>query len=228
MNCHHHQLSYLQQIGDLLKDKYKPVAARLGYISKLIQLGQQVHVKGTDAPRLTRCKACHAPINFDDIHHEKQWIRITCSLCGIQRKYGILNDQKLYRNRKRCKKVKEKIVKVEKIKDEILQTAENTAAINKTLEEKTAVNDQADSQLDDEIIEVLVKQRERQKNQQKCDKQTHELEQQQRQSKRLKPQADDDEIVVITPAPQTSPRKLRPSTKLVTKCSAQQISKSKK
>lgn len=187
MACHN-QLSYLQQVSDLLQDKYKRLAARLGYIAKLIQLGQQVHTRGTDAPRLMRCKACHAPINFDNIRHEERWIHIKCSLCGLRRKYSILKDIKLYKRRptRRQKKIR-----------------------------------RADSPEEIEIIESLVQKDPRQ-GQQGQQEPILKL----RQSERLK-LPEDDEVQVISSVPKPSPRRLRPSTKLVTKAT-QQCAKSRR
>lgn len=187
MAAHHNQLSYLQQASDILQDKYKRLAARLGYTAKLIQLGHQVHVKGIDAPRLRRCKACHAPLGFDNIRHEERWLYIKCSLCGVQRKYSILNNMKLYKKRsKRRKRNKKK----------------------------------AGLQRDVEIIEVHLQEDQR--------KESHGQQQEQqqeqsppRQSKRLKLLSEDDEVQVISSAPKPSPRRLRPSTKLVTRATQQ-------
>lgn len=88
-------LSYLQQVSDLLQDKHKRLAARLGYIAKKIQQKHVVHIKGIDAPRLRKCKACQGPLNVEDIRHEVQWIVVKCPLCSLTKRYGLLDDKKL-------------------------------------------------------------------------------------------------------------------------------------
>lgn len=84
-------LAYLQQVSDLLEDKHKPLAARLGYIAKKISTKHLIHTNGADQPKLRRCKACYAPITTDNIKSRRRKLLIHCSLCGFKRKYSISN-----------------------------------------------------------------------------------------------------------------------------------------
>lgn len=74
-------LSYLQQLSDLLEDKHKSQAARLGYIAKQIREKYVVHINGADTPKLTRCKVCHGPITCDNVYMRKKKQFVKCSLC---------------------------------------------------------------------------------------------------------------------------------------------------
>lgn len=80
-------LSYLQQLSELLEDKTKSQAARLGFIAKQIQEKHVIHINGADTPKLRRCKACHGPITCDDVINKKKNLTIKCSLCGNTKRY---------------------------------------------------------------------------------------------------------------------------------------------
>lgn len=81
-------LAYLQQVSELLEDKHKPIAARLGFIAKKIASKHLVHIKGTDSPKLRRCKACQAPITCADVKSKNGSLHVRCPLCGVERKYS--------------------------------------------------------------------------------------------------------------------------------------------
>lgn len=81
-------LAYLQQASDLLEDKHKPLAARLGFIAKKISTKHLVHSNGADPPKLRHCKACQAPITCEDVKSKRKSLNIKCSLCGLTRKYS--------------------------------------------------------------------------------------------------------------------------------------------
>lgn len=80
------QLSYLEQLSELLEDKYKSQCARLGYISKQIREKHVVHVKGADPPKIKHCKSCQAMITCNDvISRRRHKILIKCPLCNYSK-----------------------------------------------------------------------------------------------------------------------------------------------
>lgn len=83
-----HHLAYLQQVSDILESSCKPLAARLGFIAKKIASKHVIHIKGIDAPKLRRCKACQAPITVSDVKFNRKQIVASCSLCKFQKRYG--------------------------------------------------------------------------------------------------------------------------------------------
>lgn len=86
----HLHLQYLDTLSEVLGDKHPSQAARLGYIAKQVCEKHVVHIRGVDAPKLLRCKACRAFINIDSIKSTKsKTIEVRCNLCNQSRFYGL-------------------------------------------------------------------------------------------------------------------------------------------
>lgn len=117
-------LSYLHQVSDLLQDKLKSQAARLGHIAKEVQLKYVVHIRGSDPPKLRRCKACQSPLGCDNIGVKGSFIEAKCPLCGLRKKFSSSRERETQRivgkrrkKRRKARKRREKNIK-KKIKEE--------------------------------------------------------------------------------------------------------------
>lgn len=86
-------LQYLQQLSDMIEDDHKNLAANYGHIMKSIMEKNLVHVNGKDSPKLRRCKACHGPINAENLGFKNKKVQLTCPLCATTRTYPQISSK---------------------------------------------------------------------------------------------------------------------------------------